>query len=570
LDSEIAAGGAVDTNLVGVPWDMKAGVGSTIVIPVIVEVAAGQKVRSLQFRLDIIPSSPGAPVMTDYIDAMEMGTNDFVPLAANSTDGNDLSYWWLPYTWGVTNGGLYANIADNLIITNHSVVANLKLKMPTNAMEGDTYSIQVSQVSATSDANQQSISIQALPDRTLTVTRVPYMAGDCANGDWYNAGDFGDGVLDNADVNAVFLASVGYHTPEPGTDAYNAMDVYPETPNVIGNGLITFLDWEHVLLRSVGLESVGWVRWWGDGGVLSHSNILGNTFTQTHLAAPSLTSDTTNGWLRHALVAGDTVTQVIPGTACSIPVYVKVLPGFQLAGLQFIASLEPSSGAPFVSHLAFSSAVSIPSPSMQLVPASNRVACAWALGSFSKPLQGSNLLGYVTFTVPATAQSGQCYTLRLSHSGGAADQDTELALESAPGHAWVLSAPSKISPVVSDDWKTNYFGSTTSADADGDADPDHDGVPNWQEYLAGTNPLDASSQLKFSHVSASGKSSTVLAFQWETVAGRIYTIEASSTVQGGTWTTVSDTFQGNGAMQTFNQTNLTGTAQFYRLKLQNP
>ena len=124
--------------------------------------------------------------------------------------------------------------------------------------------------------------------------------------------------------------------------------------------------------------------------------------------------------------------------------------------------------------------------------------------------------------------------------------------------------------MVSDDWKTNYFGSTTSADADNDADPDHDGVPNWQEYLAGTNPLDASSQLKFSHVSALGKSSTVLAFQWETVIGRAYAIEATSALNGGTWATVSDIYQGNGAIQTFNQTNLTGTARFYRLRLQNP
>lgn len=568
--SDVAVGQAISANQVGVPRDMKAGIGSTIVIPVVVDVAAGQKVRSLQFRLDIVPSSPGAPVMDNYIDAMAMGTNDFVPLAADSTDNNPITYLWLPYSWGVTNGGLYACIATNLIVTNYSTIANLKLKMPTNALEGDTYTIQVSQVSGTSDANQQSISIQPLPDRTLTIARVPYMAGDCATGDWYNAGDFGDGVLDNADVNAVFLASVGIHTPEPGTDAYYAMDVYPETPNVIGNGLITFLDWEHVLLRSVGLESAGWVRWWGNGGVLSHSNILGNTFSQTQLSAPGLVSDAANGWLRHALVAGDTVTQVIPGTSCSIPVYVKVLPGFQVSGLQFIASLEPQSGAPYVSRLAFSSAESIPAPSLQLAPASNRVACAWALGSFSKPLQGSNLLGYVTFIVPATAQSGQSYTLRISYPGGAADQDTELTLESAPGHAWVLSAPSRISSVVSDDWKTNYFGSTTSADADGDADPDHDGVPNWQEYLAGTNPLDATSLIKFSHISAPDKTSPVLALQWETVAGRVYIIETCSTLNGGIWTTASETFRGNGEIRTFNQTNLTGTAQFYRLKLQNP
>jgi hypothetical protein len=567
LASAVASGLTVTSSVVGVPRDVTGGAGATVVVPVVVDLVAGQKLRSLQFRVDIVPSSAGAVVMTNYLDVVSLNTNDFVPTGPQTTDGKDTMFYWISFRDGVTNGIIYASVATNLLVTNYATVMNMKVKIPANASNGARYTLHVSSVSGTSDAAQQSIAIAAMEDRTLTVGSLAYMAGDCAGGDWYNAGDFGDGILDNADVNAIFLASLGFKTPYPGTDAFNAMDVYPETTTTMGNGLITFLDWEHVLLRSVGLETNGWVRWWA-GGVLCHSNLLGNAFATKRLQA---SVDAANGgWMRHALVAGDVVTQVVPGSRCSIPVYVRVLPGFELAGLQFMAGIEPQGGAPDVDSVTFSAASTIPVPGMQLRPAYGQVACAWTLGQFSKPLQGSNLLGYISFDVPTGAQAGQYYVLRVSHPGGAADMDTELALESAPGQAWVLSSPVSIAPVISDEWRSNYFGSTTSADADGLADPDHDGAPNWQEYLAGTNPLDATSALRFSSVNVSIGTPSMVSLQWQTVPGRVYTVEGCSDVIHGNWSPVSDDFQGNGDIQTINQTNLTGTALFFRLRLQKP
>ena len=48
---------------------------------------------------------------------------------------------------------------------------------------------------------------------------------------------------------------------------------------------------------------------------------------------------------------------------------------------------------------------------------------------------------------------------------------------------------------MSDEWKVKFFGSVDSPDAAPDADPDKDGLPNWKEYLAVTNPTDAQSHL---------------------------------------------------------------------------
>jgi hypothetical protein len=176
----------------------------------------------------------------------------------------------------------------------------------------------------------------------------------------------------------------------------------------------------------------------------------------------------------------------------------------------------------------------------------------------------------VTFTVPADAATGQSYVLRISHPGGAADEDTELDFESAPGQAWVLSTPASIAPIVSDEWKTNYFGSLTSSDADSMADPDKDGVPNWQEYLAGTSPVDAASKLQFSRIDVSGNNASILTLQWQTLPGRVYTVETTSDLTAGAWTTTGQVIEGNGTTISMCQTNLTGKLQFYRLRLQKP
>lgn len=345
----------------------------------------------------------------------------------------------------------------------------------------------------------------------------------------------------------------------------------------MGDGLITYLDWQRVLDRSLGRNLDWYVRFWKDGGSLAHTNFYNSGLTlPTNQTAgvrisSAVTAEDSDVWLRQAMLVVGTLTNVEPGTVCSVPVYVKVLPGFSLDGLQFRASVDAVGIAPVAGRVDFKETGAVPAPiQYHFTPNTNNASCAWSLNAFEAPLQGSNLLGYLAFTVPADAQTGQSYSVKLLYPGGAADSDTELALETVPGSIWVRSAPTNVSQhLVSDEWKTNYFGSVTNADADPMADPDKDGMPNWMEFLAGTNPTNAASHLQFSGVRVTGEAGSAL-LQWNVVPGRIYVVESCSNLVEGKWSAIQTNTADAGPLGASVDVNRNGSCQFYRLRVQEP
>ena len=64
---------------------------------------------------------------------------------------------------------------------------------------------------------------------------------------------------------------------------------------------------------------------------------------------------------------------------------------------------------------------------------------------------------------------------------------------------------------------------------DANGDLDQDGLTNYQEFLAGTNPRDANSVFRVTRINlASGQ----VRITWNSVAGKTYTIHAASQVDG--------------------------------------
>ena len=568
LPSDIVTGQAFGTNQIGVPRDMNGGIGSTIVVPVVMNLQSNQTVRSLQFLIEVTPGS-GAPSLINSTDFNLLNTNDFIKLAGPSAGSGIISS--SSYTTTNNTRGLSISTISNanFSLQNFGVVALVSVKIPANSVVGQTYTINVLNASGTSDGQQADIPLTPMSSRIITVTNIEYMVGDSAIGSWYNAGEFGDGFLDNADVNNAFRASLGIGAPYTFSDVFNAMDAYPpDEPGFPGgDATIRFLDWQTIQQRSLGLNTNNWVRKWSAGGVLTNRyiGVLTNNFVpHGPVRSPKVVAPGTV-WMRHATVGSATLENLVPGNSYLMSVYVNILPSYNLSGMQFRAILLPNGGAPTPGQIQFTAADGIPSPTVLAGLSANDIICAWSLGDFSPPLQGSNVLGQIQFQVPATAQAGQSYTLRFINPDGAPDLQTQYDLESLPGSAWVLSAAQHPADIMSDEWKIHFFGSLTNVNCGPNADPDHDGIPNWQEFLAGTNPTNAGSHLQFSGVGPSGASSVALS--WLTAPAKNYVIEFSPTL-GGTWTAVPTNILGDGNVRQFIDNNLGNNAKFYRIRIQ--
>ncbi|HEX3800331.1 MAG TPA: lamin tail domain-containing protein [Verrucomicrobiae bacterium] len=117
-----------------------------------------------------------------------------------------------------------------------------------------------------------------------------------------------------------------------------------------------------------------------------------------------------------------------------------------------------------------------------------------------------------------------------------------------------------------DDWELAHGLNPYSAAGDDGAngDPDHDGLSNLQEYLAGTDPHDAQSVFKIAAVSVSPNS---VNFQFTGVGGHSYIIQYSDSLASGVWQTLTNipASATNTTVQVKDSPNTNGAVRFYRL-----
>ncbi|MEI9863319.1 MAG: hypothetical protein WDN00_01925 [Limisphaerales bacterium] len=84
---------------------------------------------------------------------------------------------------------------------------------------------------------------------------------------------------------------------------------------------------------------------------------------------------------------------------------------------------------------------------------------------------------------------------------------------------------------ISDSWENYYFGSAGN-DRTQTTDSDGDGMPDYAEFIAGTNPTNAASKLIF--VSAAVQTNRFVQLKWAAIPGRLYQLESSTNLN--TWT----------------------------------
>lgn len=572
---------ASSLNEIGVPTDIQAGIGSTVVVPLVVNLNTNDTLKSLQFRVAVTPDSgnvPFSPIAPGDLDFVPTSTNDFIRLAGPvENDGATLNYV-VSEDFNATDSSRLLSVSTlgptNFNLTGFAAVAVLAVKIPSTAVAGHSFTVSILNPSGTSDGLQDDVAIAPMATRTITIANIPYVVGDSAPGRWYNAGQFGNGDLLNSDVNNVFLASLGIRVPYTFTDAFNAMDAYPDealggSPD--GDGAITIADWALVSARSLRADGNNFERSWSTGGVR-----VNNTTTlplSPDLGLPaSLPGDV---WSADVQISAGDVDRAKPGDIATVPVTVRINSGVTVQALGFRAAVISEGSAPdsaeFVAWNPVGLGAGIMAPQNDYINevgpgetgsrsvGRNELPIGWLQAN----LTGTALIGEVKFRVPATASAGDSYRIRFFLAGGVTDSGISL-FESYSGRVRVLEDnPEEVA--VSDEWLKSFFGAVDRALIETDMDSDGDGIPNWKEFIAGTNPKDALSKLQFVASKLAMTEGVGDRLEWVTAPGKTYIIEGSDNIVNGPWTVI-DTVTGDGKAQEIIADNL-GELRFYRIRL---
>jgi parallel beta-helix repeat protein len=125
--------------------------------------------------------------------------------------------------------------------------------------------------------------------------------------------------------------------------------------------------------------------------------------------------------------------------------------------------------------------------------------------------------------------------------------------------------------LISYAWLQQY-GLPTDGSADF-ADPDHDGMNNYQEWLAGTNPTNALSVFKITSATTTrtfGPAGGV-AVSWVSQNTRLYYLQRSAALAQPGFSTIQDNIVGQAGTTTYTDTNALGPGPFfYRVGVKSP
>jgi hypothetical protein len=580
--SVVVGGQAVAANELGVPGDLVAGSGSTVLVPLVMNLRPNQMARTLQYRVEITPVGT-APALRPQFNAVSISTNDFVTVAGSSLPGTVAEYLTQPYPIvnptngsGSIPGGLAVFVIGtnaNFMIQGFGTAAMLLVPVHPAAREGDRYVVNVTNISATSDGQDADLLIRAMPPRTLTISNLTYVVGDSARSRWYAAGTFGDGDLRNNDVNNAFYASLGIRTPPSYTDVFDSMDAFPpDAVDVVGgDGEIRYLDWQLILQRSLRLDVNNYARHWGTNG---HRVSQTTALQQTKAVSPKSSIGSAPGsvWDRQATVFAGTVANAQPGSTTMVPIYVSVASSNVLAGLSMRLVVQGENDAPPVQLLSFTPASGRPRPTVASGLTASELLLGWSMvasSGFQPALTGSsNLLGFLGVRLSSTAQPGHSYMVRFLAVDGAASLQAQCDLDGLAGSLWVQTAAQRAPEMTSERWRTNFFGFLGNPLAGDWVDADGDGVPNCREYLAGTNPTNAASRLELRHAAWTTAPTPGFEVTWLSAPSKSYVIERCDRVDGTQWTPVASGLVGDGQMQSYLDTSAPGGRQFYRVRVQ--
>ncbi len=603
-----------------------AAAGHRFYVPVTLSLLPASTMYSLQFNVTVTNLAGAPPVGTTYtFDSMlvqpveingqlfyetiptEMFTNGgFQDLRFTNSSLNLLGVGWLEIP---PETNLYNTVGQTLItyslahetVFNSSsgsvIVGAYSFDIPGGAVTNQAYQIQIGRPSADGDGFAQNVLIQAPTNGSLgvgainsiknvTVSVIPYLVGDVAPFRWFNAGDFGDGNLLNNDVLEVFRAAV-YQLERtlPGSDFFDALDssdgsfndYYTETDaqinNILfGDGKLDVTDVYVTFRRSLD-PSLNWIqRYWsnnGAGGSALFAQTVPNVLNPANPSvakSPAVRVPQVSTPTPHFIAVGADVVQAGGNQTVSVPVRVLAADPLPIRVLMLNVDVIPLDGSPAVTNaVAFSPAAVLGTPAMSMSQGANNYAAAW-LNSSNSGVSGTNVIGTVTVTLPPGVTANSSYLVHFEHfsaspNGLALFQSTItdglITVGNRTGSSWGDGIP--------DTWRLLCFGTVSNLLSAANLDPDGDGASNWQEYVAGTNPMDPASVLRLTPL-APAPNFTV---QWPSVPGKTYMVQSSVSLFSTNWSVTASNLPGTGQMMQLSDTNTPAPpARFYRVQVQ--
>ena len=489
------------------------------------------------------------------------------------------------------------------------IVGAYSFHVPPSAVVGNQYFIQLGSPSATRDgvgAPGADVFIKAPDNNQIVNVGSPfYLVGDAAPFHWLNAGDFGDGVLNNADVMQAYETGITLdNLPPTNSDLYASMDssgswgtfdpingyftnsgptlttleaqaMYDGNDtsintNIFGDGVVDITDVYVTFRRSLD-PSLSWFnRFWTNCQLVATTtaNLSFNSNTPSILqkGSASLKSANVTGQITYqnssvSFSAGDAI--VSAGQTVQIPIYANVLGSYPLRVLGLNLTVEPLDGSPAITQqVTFAPVAALGNPTITESKNPANYTGGW-LNSSIAGLSGNALIGTLTVPIPAGASSSAAYAIHFDHASASPN-----GLASFPKHtvSGLVTLSSRTSSTyndgIPDSWRLRYFGTVYNLLSQAKADADGDGMNNWQEYVAGTDPADPKSCLKANV----GGSSQNRAITWPSVLGKQYVVERSTSMFQGNWTPVA-TYAGTGGNLEFDDSS-TGKVYFYRVHVQ--
>lgn len=610
-----------------------AAVGQTFYAPVTLSLLPGQKIYTLQFNLSATSADPGTPEIAVSFESKLMkpiegsnpvlytridpqmfffdpttGLTGLTNLLMTNTAFNQLLVGWIERA-GNTN--LYDSTKQDLITysivhdnmfsgsAGKVIAGGFAFTVPPTAKLNDTYQLRIGRPSATYDGVSGDVFIDtpnngSLAEGAINATKVvtvgspEYIVGDVAPFRWFNAGDFGDTNLLNNDVVQVFQSAVyNMNTPPGKSDFFNAMDASDGTLTAVqdgndksidnvrmGDGVLAVDDVFVVYRRSLDPTLKWYARYRDASGVLNSKEVP-NLFR----GRPMLPAETVVR-ARATAVSNDPPSvsfyaddfQVAPGQPVEVPVRVKVLGNWPLRVLMLNVAVRPLDNSPALTQpVQF-----IPDPALGKPFATSsqgpNYAAVWLNTSVDGVL-GQGVIGTLKFTVPASADADAAYRIEFDHASASPNGLAIFPQRLQAGLATLRNRMiSSRGDGIPDAWRLRFFGSVTNRLAEAMADADGDGMPNWAEFRAGTNPADFRSLLRMLACGVKADLnnpqqplSPVL--RWPSIEGKKYILEASPALAGPQWNPVSSEILGTGGDMEYTDTQADGRVRFYRVRV---